>query len=173
MKSPKNTTRKPFDPIIQVLLDIIPEMTTGEMEYNKLYDVSFGFHAGDTEFVDACVERLRYMVFEASAFAVDNLTKQICHEVNSNYIQVDGEYNSYNFTIRLSMNDVREATCDLTIEFRSNEFENVVIRDTREFHTVKEIKAAFGTFGTELPKRCVMEAARLLGLTVTPYRKEK
>ena len=56
-KSVKQVEKK-FDPLMEVLFQILPEMNTGDMENNEDYDTEKGFDEEDTTFIHSCVMRL-------------------------------------------------------------------------------------------------------------------
>jgi hypothetical protein len=174
-KSTKKTTKKaavkpvakPFDPILQVLLDKMSEINPSDLDFDEPYRLPDVFNTDrDLNFVESCVDQLNLLVFEEYADCVNNLTKRVFHGLYDTKLELSAEYNRYDFTIRLTRHDSGETKCELCILYVSSDFDDVEVKDEVEVHTVKEIKAAFNTFNAELQKRCLIAAAKQLGMKV-------
>lgn len=167
-KSVKQVEKK-FDPLMEVLFQILPEMNTGDMENNEDCDTEKGFDEEDTTFIHSCVLRLISQATDGDEEFTCSRTEFIscdvtCEHPNIYRLSVDFDYLELNGTITLEYN---EGVSDAYIKLRhySRDF-GTTNEMTTSFTSLDEVRKIIKSNVNTLRKKCLRDAAKKYGLKI-------
>jgi hypothetical protein len=168
-KKPAKNAEKNFDPLMEVLFQVLPDMKTMDMENDDSYDTGEGFDTDDTDFIHSCVLRLIWLATNEDDDFSWNKNESISCSIKDNSIyrlSVDFDYLELKGTITL------ETTIDGTNEFKdayinvrhySSDFDTKN-EMTTHFTSISEVMKIIKSNVNTLRKKCLLAAAKKYGL---------
>ena len=167
-KKPVKQVEKQFDPLMEVLFHILPEMNSMDMENDEDYDTEKGFDDEDTNFIHACVLRLIFLAREDDdEFAwtrSESISCNVTSETNTYRLTVDFDYFELNGSITLEYKDgVKDAYIKVRHYSRDFDTTNEL---TTHFTSLDEVLKIIKSNVNTLRKKCLRDAAKKYGLKI-------
>ena len=107
-KKPAKQVEKKFDPLMEVLFQILPEMNTMDMENDDDYEVYQRFDDDDADFIHSCVLRLIWLATnEDEDFSWDKSESISCN--------VTSDTNTYRLSVAFNYLELRGT---ITLEYK-------------------------------------------------------
>lgn len=167
-KKPVKQVEKTFDPLMEVLFHILPEMGSLNMENDEDYDTDSGFDSDDTTFIHSCVQRLIFLATDGDDdFAwnqSETISCNVTSDVNIYRLNVDFDYLELSGTITLEHKDgVSDAY--IKVQHYSRDFDTTN-ETTTHFTSINEVMKIIKSNVNSLRKKCLRDAAKKYGLKI-------
>jgi hypothetical protein len=167
-KKPAKQVEKKFDPLMEVLFQILPEMNTMDMENDDDYEVYQRFDDDDADFIHSCVLRLIWLATnEDEDFSWDKSESISCNvtsDTNTYRLSVAFNYLELRGTITLEYKDgVRDAY--INVQHYSSDFDTSN-EMTTSFTSIDEVMKIIKSSLNSLRKKCLRAAAKKYGMKI-------
>lgn len=162
---------KKFDPLMEVLFQILPEMNTMDMENDDDYEVYQRFDDDDANFIHSCVLRLIWLATnEDEDFSWDKSESISCSIRDTSIYRLSVAFNYLELRGTITI----ETTIDGTNEFKdayinvqhySSDFDTSN-EMTTSFTSIDEVLKIIKSNLNTLRKKCLRAAAKKYGLKI-------